>query len=82
MHFENLENGIAWLFGLVGGCLAVIYRSDLIQMNWGSVGDKLFSLAWAAAVALVSGAAGVLGKKLIEWFYKKRKNNRNGSNHH
>lgn len=74
MQHSYVEKAIGYMFGLAGGCLAYIKVHLMFGVGfWGTLQDKAISILWAAFVAFISGAMGVLGKRMIERFYKRKK---------
>lgn len=67
--FEDIYAG---MLGLFGGCFAYI-KFPLLQIDWGKIMTGSLHLLWTCAIAFLTAAAGVLGKKAIEYYLEKRK---------
>jgi len=71
MHFNKIEEWVAWIFGITGGCIAYANMPILLHLDWSFLLTSIFKLLWTGFVALFSGAMGVVGKRLVEhskWF--------------
>lgn len=71
--YGGVEKTVAWICGMAGGCLAYVKAHLFLMDIWGSLQDRLISIAWAGFVAFFTGAMGVLGKRAIERVFTKRK---------
>ena len=71
--YGGVEKMIAWICGMAGGCLAYANAHLMFIDLWGTIQDKLLSILWAGFVAFFTGAMGVLGKRMIEKLFKKKK---------
>jgi hypothetical protein len=78
MH--KVEDWVAWIFGVTGGCFAFLHIPQILTIDWSIIISGALKLLWTGLVAVMSGAMGVVGKKLVEnsgWlkkiFHKKSK---------
>jgi hypothetical protein len=66
----NLDD---WL-GAISGMVGAIMTGWVLGITWHSAWEDFINLVWLGVGAMFTGGMGMLGKKLAERFWEKRKN--------
>lgn len=72
LAMNSMNDTVAALFGIVGG----IITSLIMGITWQNAWENAGNLLWLGFVAMFTGGMGIVGKKLVEKYWDKRKKNK------